>query len=72
VVARTDVDAEPARCALRWQRPSGRSIYLLLHTGRLDLFMTKEQEFEGLSHQDDGADGFGAEWTCAGTDRSTT
>jgi hypothetical protein len=40
--------------------------------------MTKEQEFEGLSsavfpsHQDDGTDGFGAEWGSAGTDRSST
>ena len=39
--------------------------------------MTKEQEFESLpsivlSHQDDSAGGFGAEWGSAGTDRSTT
>lgn len=33
--------------ALRWQRPSGRSIYLLLHTGRLDLFHDQRTRVRG-------------------------
>lgn len=49
MVAKTDANAEPARCAAG-AVTSGHSIYLLLHTGRLNLFHDQRAKSPKVFH----------------------